>query len=187
MEFEIENDEDTNHILQYLKEYEQDNQSFGKYYTSNIHSIYVRYIYINNNQCIEKMSRDLIMLRQPNLMKWTHLLQLINSNCCYNVRKYKLQFLGKYNAVSSSDSFSEIPILQDVCFQPTIRIYHDLNEIAVIFKEEMYPKSHHRTKCKNQRIIHQKNNMKCILTIRELKYKWQLFLIQTFHRILLAN
>ena len=96
---------------------------------------------------MEQMSRDLIMLRHPNIMKWNQLLQLIND---HKMQRYKLQFLAKYNL---SDHFTELSISQDIIFQPTIRIYQDLNEIVVILKEELPPKTHHQTRCKRIRVI----------------------------------
>lgn len=151
MEFESntdldsESDTETSLILQQLKEFEQEHNHFGKYYPSNIKSIHIRFIYIQNNQ-IEKMTRDLIMLPHPNILKWNHLLKLVGNN---NYCKYKLQSVAKYHFSDDSKQFTELQMSQDIVFQPAVQTYHDLNEIILLLKEN---KSYRQTRCKSNRI-----------------------------------
>ena len=92
------------------------------------------------------MTHDLIMLPHPNILKWNHLLQLVNNN---SYCKYKLQSVAKYHFCDDSKQFTELQMSKDILFQPAVQTYHDLNEIVILLKEN---KSHRQTRGKLHRI-----------------------------------
>jgi hypothetical protein len=126
------------------------------YQRESIKNISIYFIYINNNGSIEHILKENEVIDNSFLSK-ERILQLIQikRNSTNNIcKKYKLmELLSFFNTLepnqlndfinplceteqySSSPFFKTLPIFNDIIFDPSIFIFHDLNCLFFLFKE----------------------------------------------------
>jgi hypothetical protein len=152
----IEEDLDTS----WIDEFKKDNEKYSDFYTEDVTTITLFFIYIDHKNNVENLSRDLLILDKKNTIVRDQLIQLIkqnqnqNKNHMYN--KYKLISLFKYNIdiepeeiykfINNKDDssynkrfFIQEKYLNDIIYKKTINIFQDLNSLFLIFKEASTP------------------------------------------------
>jgi hypothetical protein len=152
----IEEDLDTS----WIDEFKKDNEKYSDFYTEDVTTITLFFIYIDHKNNVENLSRDLLILDKKNTIVRDQLIQLIkqnqnqNKNHMYN--KYKLISLFKYNIdiepeeiykfINNKDDssynkrfFIQEKYLNDIIYKKTINIFQDLNSLFLIFKEVNTP------------------------------------------------
>jgi len=160
----IEEDLDTS----WIDEFKKDNEKYSDFYTEDVTTITLFFIYIDHKNNVENLSRDLLILDKKNTIVRDQLIQLIkqnqnqnknqiqNQNHMYNNNKYKLISLFKYNIdiepeeiykfINNKDDssynkrfFTQEKYLNDIIYKKTINIFQDLNSLFLIFKEVNTP------------------------------------------------
>ena len=144
----IEEDIDTSWIDDFKKE----NETCSDFYTEEVTTITLFFIYIDQKNNIENLSRDLLILDRKNTIVRDQLIQLIKQNQIHNNNnKYKLITLLKYNIdiepeeiynfINNKDDssfnkrfFIQEKYLNDIIYKNTINIFQDLNSLFFIFK-----------------------------------------------------
>ena len=140
----------------WIDDFKKDNENYSLFYTEEVTNITLFFIYINNNNDIENLSRDLMILDRKNTVTRDQLIQIIKQNQIHNNNnnnnKYKLNALLKYNIdiepeeiynfINNKDhsSFStrffiQEKYLNDIIYKNTINIFQDLNSLFFIYKE----------------------------------------------------
>ena len=85
----------------WIDEFKKDNEKYSDFYTEDVTTITLFFIYIDHKNNVENLSRDLLILDKKNTIVRDQLIQIIkqnqnqNKNHMYN--KYKLISLFKYN------------------------------------------------------------------------------------------
>lgn len=137
----------------WINDFEIIDNSYNIFYKDNIEFISVNYVYVNENNEIERVKSENIILPEKNLLPSGALLTLIKSN---ENNKYKLSFMMKYNfyiepgeikAMKSydfkSEYLQELTKIDDVKFEKTITMLQDLNELTLFFTK--FVKNHNKT------------------------------------------
>ena len=122
------------------------------YYTEEISFIRIHFIYLNINNEIVKIREEKVLLKNPGILLKEELLSIIKDNSCSNQFKYSLSSILKFNInlepihlktfLKNKKSNIGAPFLQSIKnihaikFEKTITMFHDINEILIIF----YPK-----------------------------------------------
>ncbi len=160
IEEHIEEEEDLD--TSWIDEFKKDNEKYSDFYTEDVTTITLFFIYIDHKNNVENLSRDLLILDKKNTIVRDQLIQIIkqnqnqNKNHMYNNNKYKLISLFKYNIdiepeeiyrfINNKDDssynkrfFTQEKYLNDIIYKKTINIFQDLNSLFLIFKEVSTP------------------------------------------------
>lgn len=144
----------------WIDDFKKENENYTDFYTEEVTTITLFFIYINNNNDVENLSRDLMILDRKNTVMRDQLIQIIKQNQIHNNNnnnnkyKYKLISLLKYNIdiepeeiynfINNKDDssfskrfFIQEKYLNDIIYKNTINIFQDLNSLFFIFKESL--------------------------------------------------
>lgn len=145
--------------LEFIEEFDKTMMQYKDFYKENVETIKVKYLYVNNENKLEKIKRDDIILKTPNLLTCGELIKILKSNCSIMNKRYKIYSICLYNIFIEGDNIEKIKEedflvninhLNDVIIEPTINILQDLNELLIIFKEK--EKQNNRVKSKKNHI-----------------------------------
>ena len=138
----------------WIDNFKKDNETYSDFYTEEVTTITLFFIYINNKNDVENLSRDLMILDRKNAVMRDQLIQIIKQNQIHNNNKYKLISLLKYNIdiepeeiynfINNKDDssfskrfFIQEKYLNDIIYKNTINIFQDLNSLFFIYKEPL--------------------------------------------------
>ena len=141
----------------WIDHFKKDNETYSDFYTEEVTNITLFFIYINNKNDVENLSRDLMILDKKNTVMRDQLIQIIKQNQIHNNNnnnKYKLTSLLKYNIdiepeeiynfINNKDDssfskrfFIQEKYLNDIIYKNTINIFQDLNSLFFIYKETL--------------------------------------------------
>lgn len=152
----MKNDNDNDNIedldLSWIQDFEKIDNEYKIYYTEEISFIRIHSIYLNLNNEIDKMKEEKVLLKTPGILLKEELLSIIKHNSFSNQIKYSLLSILKFNinlepihlktflrnkSDTIGNSFLQsIKNIDSIKFDKTISMFHDINEIFIIF----YPK-----------------------------------------------
>ena len=147
-------DDDEEMDTSWIDDFKKENDDYSNFYTEEATTITIFFIYIDNTNNIEHLSRDLLVLNTKNTIIREELIHIIKQNQNHNNNKYKLISLLKYNIdiepeeiynfINTKDDssfnkrfFIQEKYLNDINYQNTINIFQDLNSLFFIFKKTL--------------------------------------------------
>lgn len=148
----------------WIQEFEKIDNEYKNYYTDELSFIKIRCIYVNNSNEIEKITEDKILLQQPGFLTREELLSIIKHHSFSNQCKYSLLSLLKFNInlepiylktfLKNNHPDIGTPFLQSIKnldtikFEKSITMFHDINELLILFhqKNDTYSTKHQGTK-----------------------------------------
>jgi len=169
----MKNDNDNEHDniedldLSWIQDFEKIDNEYKNYYTEEISFIRIHSIYLNLNNEIDKMREEKVLLKTPGILLKEELLSIIKHNSFSNQIKYSLLSILKFNINlepihlktflrNKNDSIGNtflqsIKNIDSIKFDKTISMFHDINEILIIFYPKISEntpeqKDHNRTK-----------------------------------------
>ena len=174
-DLEEEHIEDEDIDTSWIDDFKKENETYSDFYTEEVTTITLFFIYIDQKNNIENLSRDLLILDRKNTIVRDQLIQLIKQNQIHNDNnKYKLSSLLKYNIdiepeeiynfINNKDDtrfnkrfFTQEKYLNDITYKNTINIFQDLNSLFFIFKEIIPPVNNKNNTTKKTIIFSQKH------------------------------
>jgi len=134
----------------WILHFENTEEEYKYFYKENIQSIKLRYMYINNDNVLEKIKEETILLKKANVLSREEIVMLINNNNKINNTTYSVLSLLKYNidlepynlktflkkSPSVPNYLTNIKNIEDIYFLPTIYMFQDLNDIILLFYEK---------------------------------------------------
>lgn len=154
----------------WITEFEKQDNIYKNFYKEDITSIKLNCIYINHQNAIEKIKEEMYYLNKTNFLSKEEIISIIKHNNIYNNINYGLLSILRYNINlepiylntylknKSSASFNfltSIKNIDSICFQPTISLFHDLNNLFILFYQKQYNPYTHTKKIfiKNKQTI----------------------------------
>ena len=137
---------------------------YKHYYLEDIETIHVHYAYLNEKQEIIKMNQEQIILQNLNLLSKEEVTTLVSRNHVLDNKKYRLFSILKFNIDiqpnelhnflqdekerKNHDFLQMFEKIEDIPFNKSIGMFHDLNEITLFFEEPeiKHTKKHKYTK-----------------------------------------
>jgi hypothetical protein len=166
-EDEIDNLDDS-----WLKEFDLSEKDYKNFYAEDITIIPIHLIYISDNS-IEKIKKETIILKTPGILQREELLSIIKHNMLSNNIKYSLSSILKFNInlepanlksflrtrdKSIGNMFLQpVKHIDNIKFDKTITMFHDINDIFILFKEKLHSEHNKFTK---KALIHQNKKTK---------------------------
>lgn len=133
----------------WIMEFEKEDNLYKNYYKEDIDFIKLNFIYINNDNCIEKIREENYFLTTKNKLSREEILTLIKKNNIENKIQYALLSILKYNIdidpihlkhylkskknYHYSNCLTSIKNIDTIFFQPTITLFHDINNLYFVF------------------------------------------------------
>ena len=132
----------------WIVEFETTDNDYKNFYKENIQSVKVKYMYINKNNCLEKIKEETIILKNNNILSKEEIITILKKNNILNDTKYSLLNLLKYNIdlepmhlknflknKLNTNYLTSIKAIDTIHFHPTIYMFQDLNDLFVLFYE----------------------------------------------------
>lgn len=148
----------------WLQEFQNLDNEYKNYYTEDLSFIRIHYVYINKDNEIEKTREEKILLKNAGILQKEELLSVIKHNSFSNNRKYSLMSILKFNIniepihltnflknkdKTIGNSFLQsIKNIDSVKFDKSISMFHDINNIIIIFHQEISLKTHQSNRTK---------------------------------------
>lgn len=137
--------------ISWINEFEKIDNEYKIYYTEELSFIRIHSIYVNNNNDIEKIREEKILLKTNGILQKEELLNIIKHNSFSNEIKYSLlsilkfninlepihlkTFLRNKNPTLGAPFLQSIKNLDTIKFDKSITMFHDINEILIIFHQ----------------------------------------------------
>lgn len=144
--------------LSWIHEFEKIDNEYKIYYTEELSFIRIHSVYVNNNNEIEKIREEKILLKTPGILQKEELLSIIKHNSFSNEIKYSLlsilkfninlepinlkTFLRNKNPAIGAPFLQSIQHLDSIKFEKSITMFHDINEILIIFHQKINKQLH---------------------------------------------
>ena len=144
--------------LSWIQDFENLDKEYKNYYTEDINFIKIHSIYVNNNDSIDKIKEDKIILKTPGILQKEELLRIIKNNSFSNQIKYTLLSILKFNINIEPENLKtflrtkntnigtlflqSIKNIDSIKFDKSISLFHDINEIIIIFHHKINNKLH---------------------------------------------
>ena len=174
-EYEIESSGDELIDEEWITQIEQEEKEYNSFYKEENETIELVYIYINKENKIYYVKKDMVLLENKILDK-TKLLFLLKNNKKYNNKQHKLISILQYNIdlspqelslyLKNEDNFNFLSIkssLTDLKWDDTINLFKDMNSLHIIYYEESKSKKGNTKKIyirKNAKLKRRKSRKK---------------------------
>jgi hypothetical protein len=155
--------------LTWIEDFEKIDKEYKNYYTEDIHFIKIHSIYVNNNESIDKIKQDKILLQTPGILQKEELLRIIKNNSISNQIKYTLLSILKFNINIQPENLKtflrtknnnigslflhSIKNIDSITFDKSISLFHDINELIIIFHHKINNNLHNHISCGTKRIF----------------------------------
>lgn len=144
MELEYNNLDD-----EWINSFESTDKLYKDFYKDNLYYVNLRVIYINRENEIDKLKQESFLMSKPNHINHDEILEMLKKNSIDNDKKYRLLSILKYNIIlepedvklylnekNTQEYLSVIKNIDSVVFDKSISMFHDLNDLILIFYEK---------------------------------------------------
>jgi hypothetical protein len=144
----------------WITDFEKGDNAYSYYYKSDIYFVKITCIYVDKENALIKIKEEKFFMKNPNIISREELVAILKKNSLLNNKRFSLLSLLKYNInISPQDirSFllsdninlykdtnkyiSVLKNIDEIDFDKTINMYHDLNNIFIIYYEKFVDSS----------------------------------------------
>jgi hypothetical protein len=148
---ELENKEQTSDYLNddWITDFEKTDKLYEDFYKDDLYYTNVHYIYINRSNEIEKIKQESFLFSVKNRITREELLGILKNNSIQDTKKYSLLSILKYNitldpnditkflnSVNDETFLKPVTLIDEVYFDKSINMLHDLNDVLFLFYEK---------------------------------------------------
>lgn len=137
----------------WINTFEKNDELYKDFYKENVLYTNIDFIYINNDNEIEKMKQEIFYMSIENYITRDELVGLLKRNSIQNDKRYSLLSILKYNITLDNDDIKHFLLssnlnefnedfltmnkhIDSIHFEKTINMFQDLNNIYFIFYEK---------------------------------------------------
>lgn len=136
----------------WIIEYENTDKLYKDFYKDSLYYVHLTIIYVNQNNDIDKIKKKPFLLNTPNILLQEELIRILKQNYVIDGKQYSLLSLLRYNIHLNPNDvghflknngdynyynyLSVIKNINDIHFEKSINMFHDLNDIIIIFYEK---------------------------------------------------
>lgn len=155
----------------WINEFDATDQLYKDFYKDNLYYVNLTIIYINCKNEMDKIKQEPLLLSKQNEVLYEEIFALLKKNSIDNDKRYSLLSILKYNFNIEPDDLnmylysdynnnylSVITHIDNIVFQKTINMFHDLNDLIFIFYEKSNNKLHSNTHNNTKRIYLNNNS-----------------------------
>ncbi len=129
--------------------FEKTDKLYQDFYKDDLYYINLRSLYINRDNEIDKLKQESLLLSSPNYISNEEMLEILKRNSIDNDKRYSLLSILKYNIClepdeiknyltnnDNKDYLSVMKNIDSITFEKSINMFHDLNDLILIFYEK---------------------------------------------------
>lgn len=151
----IENDTDyeiENELLNddWIHKFDKVDELYKDFYKDDVYYVDLKIVYVNRSNEIEKIKQRPFLMSRPNCISREEILEILKKSALEDNRKYSLLSILRYNMLlepseiksyllDSCNDTSYLNIIKNIdtiYFEKTINMFHDLNDLMLIFYEK---------------------------------------------------
>lgn len=145
----------------WIKEFENMDKYYKDFYKDDLYYVNLTIIYVNRENEIDKIKHEPFLMTKPNNITHEEMIKILKYNSTDNSKRYSLLSILKYNITLEPEDvkfylqhgceqsyLSVIKNIDAITFNKTISMFHDLNDLILIYYEKSceYKKSDSITK-----------------------------------------
>ena len=128
--------------------FENTDKLYNDFYKDDLYYINLRVFYLNGDNEIEKIKHEPFLMSRPNYITREEIIEILKKNSIDSNKRYSLLSILKYNIVlepedvkpylsngHSKEYLSVIKNIDNIVFDKSINMFHDLNDLIFIFFE----------------------------------------------------
>ena len=133
--------------------FEKTDKLYQDFYKDKLYYANVNFFYVNRENTIEKIKQESFLMSEPNFISREEIIGLLKKNSIENDKRYTLLSILKYNITLDVDEINGFltstdisvynekfltPInhIDSITFENSINMFHDLNDLILIFYEK---------------------------------------------------
>lgn len=133
----------------WINNFENVDKLYKEYYKDDLYYVNLKVIYINRDNEIDKIKQEPFLMTQANKILHTEIIEILKRNSIDNDKRYTLISILKYNINLEPDDvknylrqtdnpsfLSIIKHIDSIVFEKSISMFHDLNDLILIFYEK---------------------------------------------------
>lgn len=169
----------------WIHNFEKTDKLYQDFYKDMLYYTNVNFVYINRENTIEKIRQESFLMSKPNYISREEIIGLLKRNSMENDKRYTLLSILKYNITLDIEDIkgflasldvsgynekflTAIKHIDSITFENSINMFHDLNDLILIFYEKSNELKIHDTSNATKKIYFKSNTNK--KTIRK-RYK----------------
>ena len=134
---------------EWINEFNKTDKLYQDFYKDDLYYINLRVIYINRENEIDKIKHESYLMNNPNKISSEEIIKILKKNSIDNDRRYTLLSILKYNINLDPEEIqiylrngenkkylSIIKNIDTITFERTINMFHDLNDLILMFYEK---------------------------------------------------
>ena len=157
-EWEKDLEEDTILDSKWIDDFQSQDKEYEKYYKNDLHHIKLHCIYVNANNEIERIKKEVVHLRSVNYVSREEIIGILKRNSISNNQRYSVLSILKYNidiepsdvpfflmdrsssssSSSSSNTFlKSIKNIDAIPLNQSINMFSNLNNLFIVYNEKV--------------------------------------------------
>jgi len=156
--------EETELDSKWIEDFKNHDKNYESFYTEDINHIHFHCIYVNQNNDIEKIKEEKLLMKTPNYISRDEMIGILKKNSIINNKRYIVLSIVKYNInLEPSDInfflkpckrldstfLTSVTNIDAIPLEKSISMFQDLNDIFIIFSENIGKSSKIDTKSLN--------------------------------------
>jgi hypothetical protein len=135
---------------EWINNFEKTDILYQDFYKDNLYYVNLKLIYINRENEIDKIKQEKFLMTKPNLISREEIIQILKESSIDNLKRYSLLSILRYNILLDVDEVKNFLLLDNeercflkiiknidaIKFDKTISMFHDLNDLILIFYEK---------------------------------------------------
>ena len=145
METEINNELND----EWISNFEKTDRLYQDFYKDDLYYVNLKIIYLNRTNEIEKIKQESFLMARPNYISREEILGILKKSINNDGRNYSLLSILRYNITLDPEDIKPfllnkfdnnclniIKNIDAISFEKTINMFHDLNDLILIFFEK---------------------------------------------------
>jgi hypothetical protein len=137
----------------WINNFEKTDRLYQDFYKDKLYYTNVNFFYVNRENAIEKIKQESFLMSEPNFISREEIIGLLKKNSIENDKRYTLLSILKYNitldvddingfltstdmSVYNENFLTPINHIDSITFGNSINMFHDLNDLILIFYEK---------------------------------------------------
>ena len=135
---------------EWINNFEKTDILYQDFYKDNLYYVNLKFIYINRENEIDKIKQEKFLMSKPNLISREEIIQILKESSIDNLKRYSLLSILRYNILLDVDEVKKYLLLDNeercflkiiknidaIKFDKTISMFHDLNDLILVFYEK---------------------------------------------------
>jgi hypothetical protein len=135
---------------EWIKKFDDNDKLYQEFYKDDLYYVNLLILYVNRDNEIDKLKKESFLLSKANCISSEEIIEILKKNSIEDIKRYSLLSILRYNITlepdeiknylahgESNNYLSIFKYIEAVKFDRTINMFHDLNDLIIIFYEKI--------------------------------------------------